>query len=252
MIKVEAIPILRDNYVWAIHDGRDAVFVDPGEAAPILAWLDDRHMRMAAILVTHHHADHVGGIAELLARRSVPVHGRARGAVPALSVNDGESLHFAAPKLTLQILETPGHTLDHVCYLGHGHLFCGDTLFSCGCGRLFEGTPAQMYASLTRLAALPDDTQVCCAHEYTLANLAFALEADPDNTTLRERHVEALAQRRRGLPTLPVNLARELATNPFLRCDLPELTVSIAQHTEKPVSPGVAAFAALRAWKDAY
>lgn len=252
MIQVEAIPILRDNYVWAIHDGRDAVFVDPGEARPILAWLDERHMRMAGILVTHHHADHVGGIAELLARRQVPVHGRARGAVPALPVSDGETLRLAATALTFQVLETPGHTLDHVCYAGHGHLFCGDTLFSCGCGRLFEGTPAQMYASLTRLAALPDDTRVCCAHEYTLANIAFALEADPANAALRARHDEALALRRRGLPTLPVSLARERATNPFLRCDLPALAVSITQHTGKPVSPGVAAFAALRTWKDAY
>lgn len=252
MIQVEAIPILRDNYVWAIHDGDGAVLVDPGEAEPILAWLDHRHMRLAAILVTHHHADHVGGIAALLRHRgaTIPVYGRTRGAVDACAVSEGEPLRLAAPALAFTVLETPGHTRDHVCFLGHGHLFCGDTLFSCGCGRLFEGTPAQMHASLMRLAALPDDTLICCAHEYTLANIAFALEAEPGNGELHARHTEALAARKAGRPTLPVSLARERATNPFLRCDRPELARSIAQHTGHTPDPGVATFAALRAWKD--
>jgi len=250
MIQVEAIPILRDNYAWAIHDGRCAVLVDPGEAAPILTWLDDRQLRMAAVLVTHHHADHIGGIDALLAHRSVPVYGCARAGATTISVCDDQLLCLDEPALGLRVLETPGHTRDHVCYYGHGHLFCGDTLFSSGCGRLFEGTPAQMHASLSRLAELPDDTRVCCAHEYTLANLAFALQADPDNAALQARHDEALSLRKRGLPTLPVSLACERATNPFLRCDQPELVVSVAQHLGKPVTPGVATFAGLRAWKD--
>ncbi len=254
MIQVEAIPILRDNYVWALHDGGAAVLVDPGEAEAILAWLDHRHMRVAAILVTHHHADHVGGIAALLQRcgAAIPVYGRARGAVAALPVSEGQPVRLESPALTFTVLETPGHTRDHVCFLGHGHLFCGDTLFSCGCGRLFEGTPAQMHASLMRLAALPDDTLVCCAHEYTLANIAFALEAEPGNAELRARHAEALAARKAGRPTLPVPLARERATNPFLRCDQPDLALSVARHGGRMPDPGVATFAALRAWKDAF
>lgn len=250
MIQIAAIPVLQDNYVWAIHDAHAAVIVDPGEALPILAWLRDRHLRMAAILVTHHHADHIGGIDALLAHQAVPVFGRTRRGGATRPVEDGEVLRFSEPALSLRVLETPGHTRDHVCYYGHDHLFCGDTLFSSGCGRLFEGTPAQMYASLSRLAELPDDTGVCCAHEYTLANLAFALQADPDNAALRARHEQAVALRERGRPTVPVSLACERATNPFLRCDQPELVVSVTQHLGKPVTPGVATFAGLRAWKD--
>lgn len=254
MINTEAIPILRDNYAWAIHDGNAAVLVDPGEAEPILAWLGQRELCIAAILVTHHHADHIGGIASLLRHGAsrVPVYGRARGAVGTLPVTEGVPLRLESPPLEFSVLETPGHTRDHVCFLGHGHLFCGDTLFSCGCGRLFEGTPAQMYASLMRLAALPDETRVCCAHEYTLANIAFALEAEPGNEQLRARHAGALAARKAGRPTLPVPLASERATNPFLRCDRPELALSVARHTGRAPTPGVATFAALRAWKDAF
>ena len=158
--------------------------------------------------------------------------------------------------MNLKVIETPGHTLDHVCYLarieqGEGkHLFCGDTLFSCGCGRLFEGTPAEMYDSLTRLAQLPDDTQVYCAHEYTLTNIAFALEAEPDNQALIARHAEALALRKRGLATLPVSMSSERNCNPFLRCDLPTLVEAASQHCKKSLSPGSETFAAVRAWKD--
>jgi hydroxyacylglutathione hydrolase len=258
MIKVEAIPTLQDNYVWAIHNGHSAILVDPGEAAPILAWLKRRNMTTHAILVTHHHYDHVGGIAELLEHAAMPVYGPARGAVKSTSVYEGETLNFESIGLTLKVIETPGHTLDHVCYFvasqdmtdGQAYLFCGDTLFSCGCGRLFEGTPAEMYNSLSRLAQLPDDTQVCCAHEYTLANIAFALEAEPDNPALLARHAEALAQRKRGEATLPVAMGKERASNPFLRCDLPTLVEAASQHVKTPLKPGAETFAAIRAWKD--
>lgn len=256
MIKIEAIPTFQDNYVWAIHNGRAAILVDPGEAAPILTWLRDRDMTAAAILVTHHHRDHVGGIAELLADASIPVYGPARGTARALPVSEGETLHFPAIGMSLKVIETPGHTLDHVCYLVRieqseaAHLFCGDTLFSCGCGRLFEGTPAEMYGSLTRLAQLPDDTLIYCAHEYTLANIAFALEAEPGNQALIARHAEALALRKRGLATLPVSLSSERNCNPFLRCDLLPLVEAASQHCNKPLSPGAETFAAVRAWKD--
>jgi len=255
-MNIEAIPTLQDNYVWAVHDGRSAILVDPGEAGPILSWLKDRSMTVQAILVTHHHHDHVGGIADLLDLHAIPVYGPARGAVQSAPVSEGETLIFSDIGMIFNVIETPGHTLDHVCYVARdvqnqqSHLFCGDTLFSCGCGRLFEGTPAEMYASLTRLAQLPDDTQVYCAHEYTLANIAFALEVEPDNAELLARHAEALALRKRGEATLPVSIGRERNTNPFLRCDLPALVVAASQHVKTPLKPGVETFAAIRAWKD--
>ncbi|OYY94048.1 MAG: hydroxyacylglutathione hydrolase [Hydrogenophilales bacterium 28-61-23] len=256
MINVEAIPILQDNYVWAVHNGRSAILVDPGQAGPILAWLKDRGMIAQAILVTHHHNDHVGGIAELLAHYAIPVYGPARGVAKTIPARDGKTLSFAGIDMIFDVFETPGHTLDHVCYVGrdeHGgpaHLFCGDTLFSVGSGRLFEGTPAQMYASLTRLAELPGDTQVCCAHEYTLDNIAFALEAEPDNADLQARHAQALALRKRGEATLPVSMAVERGTNPFLRCDLPGLVEAASQHFKTALKPGTETFAAIRTWKD--
>lgn len=250
MMIVEAIPILRDNYVWAIHDGRRAALVDPGESSPILAWLADRGIDLGAILVTHHHADHIGGIAGILSRHPVPVFGPTRGSVPSRPVVDGDVLELPGLPWRLSVMDTPGHTLDHVCYAGHGHLFCGDTLFSCGCGRLFEGTPADMYASLTRLAGLPGDTQVHCAHEYTLDNIAFAEEVEPDNPALRRRHDEALKLRKAGKPTLPVSLAVERDTNPFLRCDLDPVRVAASQHSGIHHMAGVQTFATVRSWKD--
>lgn len=250
MIEVEAIPTLRDNYVWALHDGRHAVLVDPGESAPIVTWLSNRGLRLGAILVTHAHADHVGGIAALLEQHAVPVYGPTRGAVPARTVVDGECLELPGLDARMTVISTPGHTLDHVCYFGEGRLFCGDTLFSCGCGRLFEGSPAQMHASLQGLAALPGDTRMHCAHEYTLANIAFALEVEPDNAVLRERRREALALRKAGLPTLPVTLALERDTNPFLRCAEESIRVAASQHAGSPVTAGVDTFAVVRAWKD--
>ncbi len=264
MIKIEAIPTFQDNYVWAIHNDLVAILVDPGEAGPILSWLDDRSMSAGAILVTHHHHDHVGGIAEILKSTSIPVYGPARGAVKTTPVNEGDLLTFDSFELTFKVMETPGHTRDHVCYFASGfsngvtndspatdlHLFCGDTLFSCGCGRLFEGTPAQMHTSLSRLAALPEQTLVYCAHEYTLANISFALEVEPENPDLIERHKEALALRKQGIATLPVSIGRERKTNPFLRCDRPSAIDAASQHFKKPLSPGVETFAAIRAWKD--
>ncbi len=250
MMIVEAIPILRDNYVWAIHDGRRAALVDPGETRPILAWLKDRGIDLGAILVTHHHADHIGGIAGILSRHPVPVFGPTRGSVPSRPVAEGDVLELPGLPWRLDVMDTPGHTLDHVCYVGHGHLFCGDTLFSCGCGRLFEGTPADMYASLSRLAGLPGETEVHCAHEYTLDNIAFATRVEPDNPALQRRHAEALALRKAGKPTLPVSLAMERETNPFLRCDLDPISVAASQHSGIHHIAGVQTFAAVRAWKD--
>lgn len=254
MIKIEAIPILQDNYVWAIHNGQTAILVDPGAAEPILTWLKQRDMTASAILVTHHHHDHVGGIAALLQQFAIPVYGPARGAVASLPASAAEQQIFVGFDMTLKVIATPGHTADHVCYVleaaGSQHLFCGDTLFSCGCGRLFEGTPAQMYASLSQLAQLPASTLVYCAHEYTLENIDFALDVEPDNTELLARQRDSLALRKQGKATLPVALSVELASNPFLRCDLESVTVAAAQHVNMPLRPGVATFAAIRAWRD--
>ncbi|MEW5789489.1 MAG: hydroxyacylglutathione hydrolase [Pseudomonadota bacterium] len=250
MMIVEAIPILADNYVWALHDGRSAVLVDPGDAPPILAWLEARGIVPSGILVTHHHWDHVGGLPALLDRFPVPVFGPTRGAAPSRPVADGDILDLPGLPWQVRVIDTPGHTRDHVCFAGEGHLFCGDTLFSCGCGRAFEGDPPTLYASLSRLMELPGETQVHCAHEYTLANLDFALDVEPDNPALQARDREARALRRTGQPTLPVSLARERETNPFLRCHLESVRVAASQHTGRALAPGAQTFAAVRAWKD--
>ncbi len=252
MAIVEAVPAFRDNYIWTIHDGRSAVLVDPGEAGPILAWLNTHKLIPVGILITHHHGDHIGGLPDLLSRWHLPVFGPAGGGIPGVDHPVSEGDRAALPELGLSftVLETPGHTLDHVCYLGHGLMFSGDTLFSCGCGRLFEGSPEQMHASLERLASLPGDTLVYCAHEYTLANIAFALEADPENARLRARHQQALAARRAGKPTLPTTIAQEKLTNPFLRSQEPALLVAASQHAGQKLSPGLAVFSALRSWKN--
>lgn len=252
-MKVTAIPAFRDNYVWALHDDQVAILFDPGEAAPILTWLASAHLHPMAILVTHHHADHVGGIPEIVGRHAIPVYGPAIEAIPGRTqaLHGGETLHFDELGLTFQVLATPGHTRGHLCFFGDGRLFCGDTLFSCGCGRLFEGTPEQMHTSLSKIKALPMETLIYCAHEYTLANLAFALEVEPDSAALQRRLAEVRNLRTRGTPSLPSNLATEMTTNPFLRCEQPDVVVAAARHAGHPPEPGLATFAALRAWKDA-
>jgi hydroxyacylglutathione hydrolase len=251
MIECEPIPAFRDNYIWALHAGRAVAFVDPGDAGPILAWLGDRRLTPVAILVSHHHADHTGGVAELTRRWPMPVYGPAEaGPLVDHPLADGEVCHLPELAAAFQVLAVPGHTLGHLAYLGHGYLFCGDALFSCGCGRVFEGSPAMMHASLQRLAALPADTQVCCAHEYTLANLAFARHVDPDNPHLDAWQEAALALRRAGRPTLPVSLGEERERNPFLRCADPAFRRQLETRLGLSLPDGVAAFAELRAAKN--
>ena len=247
------LPAFADNYIWTLagDDGR-AVVVDPGDAAPVFA-AAEAGLQPALLLLTHHHADHIGGAAALLARwPDLPVYGPDddRIHLPFTRVYDGDVLDSAPWRF--RILAVPGHTRSHVAFVGHGHLFCGDTLFSLGCGRLFEGTPAQMLESLDRLSALPDDTRVCCGHEYTLANAAFARVVDPDNPALRRRTEEATVMRHADRPTLPTTLADERATNPFLRIDAPAVRAAVAAHLGHAPADRVDVFAGLRRWKDGF
>jgi hydroxyacylglutathione hydrolase len=245
-----ALPALADNYIWLLADAHgDALVVDPGDAAPVRDALARRQLRLRAILLTHHHPDHVGGAAELAAATGARTYAPhdARIAHADARVDDGDVVALDAPALRFDVLAVPGHTRSHVAYHGHGLLFCGDTLFSIGCGRLFEGTPAQMLASLDRLAALPGDTRVCCGHEYTLANAAFARTLDPHNAALAAQIERARALRAQGRPTLPTTLADERAANPFLRVDAPALAAALGAQADR-----VERFAELRRRKDVY
>lgn len=252
MPRIEAIPALRDNYIWAIYDAHYAAFVDPGEAEPIVTWLARRRMRPAALLVTHHHADHCAAAAELRRRYAIPAYGPAQaGEAIDHVVQDGDRCTLPGLNIDFQVLATPGHTLSHLAYFGAGYLFCGDTLFSCGCGRLFEGTAAMLHASLMRLSALPDDTWICCAHEYTLANIEFARSIDPHNLALLAWGEAARRLRAEGQPTLPVRLGEERQRNPFLRCNNLAVRAAILQAGEAyPSIDAVETFARLRARKD--
>ncbi len=258
-LTVVAVPAFRDNYLWLLHDGCNAAVIDPGDAAPILAALDAHKLSLTAILLTHHHADHIGGVPALLRRAKVPVYGPRADGIAAVELPLAEGDRVAVPglDLSLRVLDVPGHTLGHIAYVREGGeapwLFCGDTLFAGGCGRLFEGTPGQMASSLAKLAALPDATLVFCAHEYTLANLRFAQAVEPGNRALRERIAGETAKRERGIPTVPSTVGLEKATNPFLRSEQPEIIASLrrAGRLEPGAGPG-AAFAALRAWKNTF
>lgn len=252
MIEVTAIPAFDDNYIWAIHDGQNAVVVDPGDAAPVRAWLSRSGHRLAGILLTHHHGDHIGGVADLLATRPVPVIGHRSDAhrLPPLSiaVAEGDTVTLPALDLKLLVITTPGHTVGHICYFGAGLLFCGDTLFSAGCGRMFEGEPEQYENSLSRLAALPADTLVFAAHEYTVGNLSFAAALTPQDATLQASLVAARQARAAGQATLPSNIGWERRHNPFLRCRDAE----IAAAAGLPGAPPSTVFAAIRRAKDNY
>lgn len=257
---ITAIPVaaLSDNYIWLIPlpgktSPRPAIVVDPGDAAPVLAALDAHDLAPIAILVTHHHPDHTGGLRELVRRHPVPVYGPAGSPARGIDhpLRDGDRITIDGG-IEFSVLAVPGHTLDHIAYVADGLLLCGDTIFAAGCGRLFEGTPQQMYRSLRRLAALPRDTVVCCAHEYTLANLAFAREVEPGNAALAARHAAATRLRADGLPTLPTTLGEEIDTNPFLRCGEPTVAAAAARHAGREPVDETDTFAILRRWKDGY
>jgi hydroxyacylglutathione hydrolase len=255
-LRVLAIPAFNDNYLWLIHDGTHAAIVDPGDAAPVLARLSALHLSLAAILLTHHHADHVGGVPQLLQQFQVPVYGPRDESIDGVTValSEGDTVTVPELGLQLQVLDVPGHTRGHIAYHApaEGWLFCGDTLFGAGCGRLFEGTPQQMADSLAKLAALPAQTAVYCAHEYTLANLRFACEVEPENQALQQRLASDRAKRDQGQPTIPTQIGIERATNPFLRWCEPAIVARLQAAGKLTGNAGTDAFAALRLWKNTY
>lgn len=262
MLTLRALPAFQDNYIWTLSDAQGrALLVDPGEAAPVLAAAREG-LRPIGILLTHHHPDHIGGTQELLRHFEVPVYGPddARIDFALDRVGDGDTVRIPELDLEFAVIALPGHTLTHIAFHddgratngGSGHLFCGDTLFSLGCGRMFEGTPEQMLHSLDRLAALPANTLVCCGHEYTLSNGVFATVVDPDNLALQARMHEVRGAREAGLPSLPSTLASELACNPFLRVDAPAVRTAVEQHADASWGDRVQTFAALRGWKDGF
>lgn len=248
------LPAFRDNYIWLVHDGRQALVVDPGDAAPVEAALAALDLTLSAILVTHHHPDHTGGLAALLARHPVPVHGPGREQIAGVTHPLAGGEQISALGLAIAVIAVPGHTAGHVAYHVPAlqALFCGDTLFSAGCGRLFEGSAAELAQSLAKLAALPDATGVYCTHEYTLSNLAFARVAEPDNAARDAYAGECEARRAAGLPTLPSTLGLEKRINPFLRCAEPGVVQAVGKQAGTPPADPLACLAALRAWKDVF
>ncbi len=253
MFKISAIPAFTDNYIWAIHNHRHAIVVDPGEAAPVLAFLAAEQLELTGILCTHRHADHIGGIEKLRGLYNAPVYGRRHLANPHITqdLRAGDTLNFAEFGLTLSILEVPGHLDDHLAFYNDELVFSGDVLFGAGCGRNKEGTLAQLHDSLQRLSQLPTETKVYCAHEYTAANLRFAIICEPNNAEIQQRIIATQQLRAAHLPSLPSNIALERATNPFLRCTQIELIQTLQQHGFSDVSP-LAVFCALRTWRNQF
>ncbi len=270
MPQLAAIPAFTDNYIWALHDNRHCVVVDPGQAEPVQAFLETTGTRLAGILVTHHHADHIGGIDELLMMHRkqyptappLPVSGPSDSRIPQINhiVGEGDSVALAHWGITFQVLELPGHTLSHIAFWNKQWLFCGDTLFSAGCGRLFEGSPAQMQNSLDKLAQLPGSLLVCCTHEYTQSNCHFALQVEPDNLKLQQWSRQVRELRSQQKMTLPVTLADELSYNPFLRSREASVIDAARQRSantgqpappiDKLVEEPHRVLAVIRSWKD--
>ncbi len=250
--KIVPLRAFRDNYIWCLHDGTHAAVVDPGDAAPVVEFVRAGGLKLCAVLCTHHHADHVGGCARLAIEYSVPVIGPAAERIEALSVPVRGGDRVTVPELALdfEVLDIPGHTAGHIAFAGPGCLFCGDTLFSAGCGRLFEGTPAQMHASLAKLAALPDHTQVFCGHEYTAANIRFATMVEPGNAALAARREQVDALTRQGLPSLPSLMGEERLVNPFLRTGVPAVRAAAERRTGHAIHDEVEVFRVLRDWKN--
>ena len=254
----EIVPLraFNDNYIWTIRDAHHAIVVDPGDAQPVIDYLTAEKLDLLAIVITHHHNDHIGGVKALIQNRKIPVYGPHDPRVPDATqrLKEGESITLPHFGIKLTVLEVPAHTNSHIAYYGthqgHSMLFCGDTLFAAGCGRLFEGTPAQMHDAMAKFMRLPDDTRVYCAHEYTVANIRFARAADSANSTLADWEARAKAMRKVDAPTVPTTIALERATNPFMRCNEQAVIASASQHAGKPFNDPVSVLGALREWKN--
>lgn len=252
-LTVTPIPAFNDNYIWCLHTDQYAVVVDPGDADPVMQFCKSKSLSLAAILITHHHNDHTGGISALSeANKDLPVIGPRGGHISGItkSVAQGDVVKLPLIDCEFSVLELPGHTLDHIAFVGHNALFCGDTLFSAGCGRLFEGTPGQMHRSLNKIKRLPPSTVIYCTHEYTLANLKFALAVEANNSELQTYQDWAIATREKDTPTLPTDLATQLAINPFLRCNQDSVINSVTEYSNAELIDEIAVFTHLRQWKD--
>lgn len=255
MPEVLHVRAFKDNYIWLVQgdDPRRVVVVDPGDADPVMAAVQAHGLEPVAVFCTHHHGDHSGGIPALRAAYGIPAFGPARERIAGISDPVAEGDTIALPGFaTYHVIDIPGHTAGHIAYIGDNKVFCGDTLFSAGCGRLFEGTPEQMFASLSRLAALPDTTEVYCGHEYTAANLRFALTVEPGNVDARAYEQEVALKRARDEITLPTTIARERRVNPFLRTDAPDVRRAAQARAAQKSDTGSAVFATLRRWKDGF
>jgi len=253
---IHPIAAFADNYIWLLTHGHNAAVIDPGQAAPVIDYLENHQLDLKAILLTHHHFDHIDGARELQERYACPIYGPKMREIDTIQQSEGDSIDLNAHGLgQWQVIATPGHTLDHLAYFSSSSppvLLCGDTLFGAGCGKLFEGTAEQMQNSLEKICALPDETLIYCGHEYTEDNLRFAVLAEPDNADIQQRIATARAQRARNKPTLPSTLALEKTTNPFLRWDNAELRRNTVQRTQASLDSPADTFAAVRAWKDAF
>ena len=261
-VHISAISAFQDNYIWLLANNKQAVVVDPGQAEPVAQVLAERELELTAILITHHHFDHTGGVKALLTQwPNAKVYAPSSEPLPtasAIGVTDGDTVTLCELDMRFSVLSVPGHTLGHIAFYAPAGMansplvFCGDTLFSGGCGRLFEGTPEQMYHSLTRLAALPDNTAVYCAHEYTQANLAFGHTVDPNNAELKDYLQKVAKLRQQGVPSLPSSIGQEKAINVFLRAHVAGVAARVQSHTGSELNEDIKVFAALRRWKDTF
>lgn len=251
---IHALPAFEDNYIWLIANQQHCIVVDPGEAQVVVDYLEQHQLNLCAILVTHHHYDHTGGVAQLQNLTDCDVYGPGRENIDGVThvVNDGDKVHIQQLDLVFDVFACPGHTLDHIAFYTKPWLFCGDTLFSAGCGRMFEGKPKQFLHSLKYLSALPDNTEVYCAHEYTEANLRFAATVEPDNERIATHQKWAAVQRNRGASTLPSQLALERAINPFLRCHTQSVKDAAQQRARTSLNDESEVFACIRHWKDTF